>query len=94
MIRNHDITLVEGERVLARPIRLSSGRSLPPVTGVDLAPGPAFDGGQMAAGVGLLIASIAALVVLWRQRSRTWRWAPAIGVAVGVFLAARALRGD
>jgi membrane peptidoglycan carboxypeptidase len=93
MIRNHDITLDEGERVMVQPLRLAGGKTIPAVTSVDLAPGPAFSGPEMAAGLAVLIGSIVVLAVLWRRRSRMWRVLPAATAVVGLFLAARALHG-
>jgi transglycosylase-like protein len=94
MIRNHDITIGEGALALSKPLRLAGGRTLPGVTGVDLAPGPAFSGPQMAVGIALLIAFLVFLLSLWRSRRSLWRLVPAIGLVIGLLLVARSLRGD
>ena len=94
MVRNHDITIAEGEHAISQPLHLAGGAELPPLTGANLAPSSAFDGPEMAAGVGFLIASLIALAVLWKRRSRAWRWVPAAGALVGALVAARSLRGD
>jgi membrane peptidoglycan carboxypeptidase len=48
--------------VLARPLRLSNGTSLPPVTGIDLSPGPAFVWWQLALGATVMLLAALALV--------------------------------
>ena len=52
LVRSGDLTETEASRALARPLRLRDGRTLAPVRGIDLAPGPAFAWWQLALGAG------------------------------------------
>ncbi|MGZ4145111.1 MAG: transglycosylase domain-containing protein [Actinomycetota bacterium] len=93
MVRNGFITEAEGANVLAHPLRLRDGSSLPAATGVNLAPGSLLSGGTMAAAAGLIVLGIAGLLVLRRPAgARPWRWAAAISLVSGLVLAARGLR--
>jgi penicillin-binding protein 1A len=94
MIRNHDITAGEGARVLGRPLSLAGGPTLPALRGVDLSPGQAFSGWQMATGLAFLIGGALALFVLGRRSRSLWRAGPALATVAGVLLIARALHGD
>jgi hypothetical protein len=54
--------------MLARPLRLRSGVTLPPVRGVNLAPGPAFDWGQLLLGAAIVLVAVAGLAATrWRR---------------------------
>jgi hypothetical protein len=95
MVRNGYITGVEARQVMDRPLRLADGRALPPEPGVSVAPAAAFSGPEMAAGIGLAILGLLALLVSRRRfRGLIWRLAPAATLVVGVWLATRALHGD
>jgi membrane peptidoglycan carboxypeptidase len=50
------------ERVLAEPLRLADGRSVPGLRGVDLSAGPAFDLGGLAIALVVLLAACAAVL--------------------------------
>jgi membrane peptidoglycan carboxypeptidase len=55
MVRSHAIDIAEATVALARPLRLRTGTSLPPVRGVDLAPGAAFVWWQLSLGATLVL---------------------------------------
>lgn len=93
MVRNHDITVREGDRVLSQPLPLALGPALPPLAGVTLAPPPAFSTVLLAAGLALVVAA-AGLLLARRRRAVPFLvgllWLPSL--AAGLVLTARAFR--
>jgi membrane peptidoglycan carboxypeptidase len=69
LVRTGGLTEDEAARALARPLRLADGRVLPPVRGVELAPGPAFVWWELALGAAVAVAGAVALVLLRRLRA-------------------------
>lgn len=65
LVRIGDLTAARAASVLARPLRLRGGTVLAPVRGVELAPGPTFAWGALAAG-GMLALAGAFLLALRR----------------------------
>ncbi len=65
--------LTEGEAVaaLGRPLRLRGGTTLPPLHGIDLAPGPAFTWWQLALGAAIALLAAVALIASRLRRLRT-----------------------
>jgi membrane peptidoglycan carboxypeptidase len=70
LVRNGYVTAGRATSVLARRLRLRGGATLPPVTGVDLSPGPAFVWWQLTLGAAVTLAALAALVVLRLRAAR------------------------
>jgi membrane peptidoglycan carboxypeptidase len=62
LVRGNFLDVDRATSILARPLRLRSGVTLPPLRGVDLAPGPAFVWWQLALGALAVLAAAAALV--------------------------------
>jgi membrane peptidoglycan carboxypeptidase len=62
LVRDNFLNVDRATSILARPLRLRSGVTLPPLRGVDLAPGPAFVWWQLALGALAVLAAAAALV--------------------------------
>ena len=83
------LTAEEAATALGRSLRLRGGVTLPPVQGVDLAPGPAFVWWQLALGLVTALLAVAALLV-----SRLPRFRAAHGtVAIRVMLVALCVLG-
>jgi penicillin-binding protein 1A len=61
LVRNGYLDVGQATRTLARPLRLRSGMTLPPVRGVDLAPGPAFVWWQLVLGAAIVLVAAAGL---------------------------------
>ena len=64
LVRTGALTSGEAGAALARPLRLRSGAVLPPVTGVALAPGPAFVWWELGLGLGAAALGLAALLAI------------------------------
>jgi len=62
LVRDGILTPTEASAALDRPLRLRSGAVLPPLAGVDLAPGPAFVWWELALGAALALLGAGALV--------------------------------
>jgi penicillin-binding protein 1A len=88
LVRTGDLTEAEAAAALSRPLPLAGGRTLPPVHGVDLAPGPAFVWWEFALGAAFALAGVAALLALRRLRlegaARLWLARAASVGALGV----------
>ena len=63
MVGDGFATGAEAATALGRSLRLRGGATLPPVRGVDLAPGPAFVWWQLALGAVTASVAVAALLV-------------------------------
>lgn len=61
LVRSKFLAEPAAAAVLARPLRLSNGTALPPVTGIDLSPGPAFVWRQLALGAAVMLVGAIAL---------------------------------
>lgn len=61
LVRNGFLDVGQATRTLARPLRLRSGMTLPPVRGVELAPGPAFVWWQLVLGAAIVLVAGAGL---------------------------------
>ena len=70
LVRNGFLDVSRATSTLARPLRLRSGVTLPPVRGVDLAPGPAFVWWQLLVGAGVVLVGAAGLVATRLRRGR------------------------
>ncbi len=70
LVRNRFLAVGRATRTLARPLRLRSGVILPPVRGVDLAPGPAFVWWQLVLGAAIVLAGAVGLVATSMRRGR------------------------
>ena len=68
LVSNGLLTAEQASSVLARPLKLRAHRALPPVRGVDLAPGPAFVWWQLS--LGLTVAFIAAAALAASRLAR------------------------
>ena len=89
--------LTEGRLPLAlgRPLRLRGGATLPPVRGVDLAPGPAFVWWQFALGATIALLAAVALIASRIPRFRTAHGIVAmraVFLVLGLFGAAAVIR--
>src|SRR6185312_15048703 len=62
LVRDGFLSQADARAALARPLPLQNATVLAPVTGVDLAPGPAFSWWQLA--LGAAIAGVAAIVLV------------------------------
>jgi penicillin-binding protein 1A len=97
-VRNGYLTEEEATAALAQPLHLASGATLPPVRGIDLAPGPAFLWWQFALGSALALAGTVALVALRLPRLRIPHGLIALRIAsllillLGIGTAIRAFR--
>jgi hypothetical protein len=78
LVRTGFLTAEEAAAALARPLRLQRGRALPPVRGLDLAPGPAFVWWQLALGAGVAASGLLALLGLRLPRLRVIRLVPVL----------------
>jgi len=68
LVRAGSFQLGQATSTFARPLRLRSGVTLPPVRGIDLAPGPAFDWWQLLLGAAILLAAVAGFAAIhWRR---------------------------
>ncbi len=98
LVRDGVVTRGEASAAVARPLPLTSGRPLPPLTGVDFAPGPAFTWWELVTGLLAFAFGVAALIVARRlpQMSTALRAAasiPAIAIVVlGAALVVRSFR--
>ena len=97
LVRNGDLSPQEGERVLARPLLFRGGEVLAPVTGVDLAPGPAFVWWELALGAACVLAGAAALAAvrrlpLARLQLLAARLLPAAALLAGAAIVIRSFR--
>ncbi len=98
LVRTGDLTEAEATRALDRPLRLRDGRTLGPVRGVDLSPGPAFVWWQLAFGAAVALAGAAALLALRRLRfegvARLWaaRAVSASALVAGAAVVIRSFR--
>lgn len=70
LVRGGYLTEHEAAAALARPLRLRAGPTLPGVTGVELAPGPAFVWWELALGATLALLGAVALVASRLPRFR------------------------
>jgi transglycosylase-like protein len=78
LVRTGFLTDIEPAAALARPLQLRRGSALPPVGGLDLAPGPAFVWWQLALGVGVAASGLPALFGLRLPRLRVIRLMPVL----------------
>jgi penicillin-binding protein 1A len=78
LVRSGFLGVTEATSVLARPLRLRSGALLPPLRGVDLAPGPSFVWWQLALGAGLALVGVVGLTVTRVYRMQPLRGALAL----------------
>ena len=70
LVRGGYLTQEEAVAALAKPLRLRTGQTLPGVTGVDLAPGPAFVWWELALGATVALLGVVALVASRLPRFR------------------------
>ena len=70
LVRNGFLDVSRATHTLAQPLRLPSGVTLPPMRGVDLAPGPAFVWWQLVLGVTIVLVGAAGLVATRLRRAR------------------------
>jgi membrane peptidoglycan carboxypeptidase len=73
LVRNGFLEVGQATSTLARPLRLRTGVILPPVIGVDLAPGPAFVWWQLVLGAGIVVVGAVSLVATRRRNGRCLR---------------------
>ena len=73
LVRNHILSLARARAVLAQPLRLRRSALLPPFSGVDLSPGPAFVWAELALGSALSLFAAAALLASRTPRLRFLR---------------------
>jgi penicillin-binding protein 1A len=71
LVRNGFLTAEEASSVARRPLPLRGGSGLPPIRGVDFAPGPAFVWWELAAGGAVVLLGAAALMASRLPRFRT-----------------------
>jgi membrane peptidoglycan carboxypeptidase len=70
LVRDGFLRVGQARSTLARPLRLRSGRTLPPVRGVELSPGPAFVWWQLVLGAGVVLIGVAGLAGMRIRRGR------------------------
>jgi membrane peptidoglycan carboxypeptidase len=98
LVRNGFLKIAQARRTLARPLRLRSGVILPPVRGVDLAPGPAFVWWQLGLGIAIIVIGAPGLVATQLRRGRpprgvlVLRLALLAGVVIGAAAIVRSFR--
>ena len=98
LVRDGVVTRGEALAAVARPLRLRAGRPLPPLTGVDFAPGPAFVWWELVTGVVAFALGVAGLIVARRllHRSTALRVAASIAaiaiLVIGAALVVRSFR--
>jgi penicillin-binding protein 1A len=98
LVRTGVLTEHEAAAVLGRPLRLQAGVTLPPLTGVDLAPGPAFVWWQLALGTAVTVLGAVALAALRQPRFHVahgllaLRLAALVLVVIGIGAATRSFR--
>jgi hypothetical protein len=95
LVRDGVVTRGEAAAALSQPLPLRNAQPLPPLVGVDFAPGPAFVWWQLVAGITAFTAGAAALMAVRRlpQKSAALRVAVLIAaVAIVVLGAALAIR--
>lgn len=73
LVRNGFFDVSQATRTLARPLRLRAGVILPPLRGVDLAPGPAFVWWQLLLGATIVLVATAGLIASRLRRGRLLR---------------------
>ncbi|MGH3010139.1 MAG: transglycosylase domain-containing protein [Gaiellaceae bacterium] len=73
LVRNGFVDVSQATHTLARPLRLRSGVMLPPLRGVELAPGPAFVWWQLLLGATVVLFATAGLVGSRVRRGRPLR---------------------
>jgi penicillin-binding protein 1A len=82
MIRNGQITVADGQRVLQQPLQLADGRRVPAIRAPNLAPAKPFVWGLLLLGVGILLAAVV-LVILTRGSPHTLGYRAAITLLLG-----------
>ena len=95
LVRNGFLAVGQATSTLERPLRLRTGVILPPVRGVDLAPGQAFVWWQLALGATIVLVAAAGLAATRLRRARLLRGVLALRlvlVAVVVIGAAAIVR--
>jgi hypothetical protein len=95
LVRDGVVTPGEASAAVARPLPLRTGRPLPPLTGVDFAPGPAFVWWELVTGLVAFALGVAALTVARHlpQMSTALRVAVSIAaIAIAVLGAALVVR--
>lgn len=70
LVRNGFLTDRQAAATLAHPLRLEGGKTLPPIRGVDFAPGPAFVWWQLGLGAAVAFLGLAALITTRLPRLR------------------------
>jgi membrane peptidoglycan carboxypeptidase len=73
LVRGNFLHVDQATSMLARPLRLRAAVTLPPLQGVDLAPGPAFVWWQLTLGALAVVAAAAALVTTHLHAGRLGR---------------------
>lgn len=101
MMRARDLPAPRADAVLAAPIRLADGRTVPGIADAQLAVGASFSSAELAGGLALIAVSLA--VALTRRRRRVsrrtdvgapvaWRAATVGALALGLVIAVRSFR--
>ncbi len=92
LVRDGVVTGDEAAAALAQPLPLRDARPLPPLRGVNFAPGPAFIWWELVAGMIVLIGGIAALLTVRRlHRGRAALRAAAAIAAIAIVVLGAAL---
>jgi penicillin-binding protein 1A len=73
LVRNRFLDVAQATNTLARPLRLRTGVILPPLRGVDLAPGPAFVWWQLVLGAAMVLLGAACFLGTRLPRTRLLR---------------------
>ncbi len=98
LVRDGFLTKAEASVAAGRPLRLRAGRTLPPIRGVDLAPGSAFIWWRLALGTAVTLLGTLLLVASQRPRLRiahglvAFRIASVLLTLFGIGIAIRAFR--
>jgi penicillin-binding protein 1A len=82
MIRNGQITIAEGQRVLQQPLQLADGQRLPAIRAPNLAPPKPFVWDLLLLGAGISLGGVV-LAILTRGRPRTLGYRAAVVLLAG-----------